>query len=472
MTLPASGPISFSDVNVELAYSATATISLNDTAVRTLFGVASGQISMSDGYGKSNNTYWILYRGIYNPTGNNYADPDSEYLVNPTTGNSYHFYKQLVSGSYRTAGWILNSDGTPATGAYYSSTHTTWGSSSSIAGVGSTNYHPTAIIGFTSIGTNATLFSGSAVSTLFNPVRINTGVQYYNTGCADSSGNSAFFGPSTDTKAGTYYVGATFVTSGGTVTNYYYNKPYVTSIEARTILCAMTTDGNNFYMAGGSANVIKIVKGAPATLASFSVGEPTINGLCADSSNNFYTLGYSSNTLRKYDSSFVNTLTKTISGNVSYLSGNSLSSYGNYVYAYGYSGATNTVTITAFATADLSVSWTQRIRISSSAGFYPRGSINAGAKGIYGSFTSSLNKINFDCYDFKFPLNGAVTNTCVSNGKTFTALSQTTTVSAGSTTANTTIKATTNMTSSAYTSTTFTPVSVTRPAAYVTSAWS
>ena len=52
MTLPASGPISMADVNTELQLSSTATISLNDTNVRTLFGVPSGAISMSDGYGK------------------------------------------------------------------------------------------------------------------------------------------------------------------------------------------------------------------------------------------------------------------------------------------------------------------------------------------------------------------------------------------------------------------------------------
>jgi len=54
MALPSSGPISFSDINVELGVSATATRSLNDATTRALFGVASGQISMSDGYGKSN----------------------------------------------------------------------------------------------------------------------------------------------------------------------------------------------------------------------------------------------------------------------------------------------------------------------------------------------------------------------------------------------------------------------------------
>lgn len=52
MTLPV-GTISLSQVNVELGLSSTALISMNDTAVRALAGVASGAVSMSDLQGKS-----------------------------------------------------------------------------------------------------------------------------------------------------------------------------------------------------------------------------------------------------------------------------------------------------------------------------------------------------------------------------------------------------------------------------------
>ena len=54
MTLPVSGAISLNQVNVELGLSGTTTISMNQASVRTLFGVPSGTISMSNGYGKAN----------------------------------------------------------------------------------------------------------------------------------------------------------------------------------------------------------------------------------------------------------------------------------------------------------------------------------------------------------------------------------------------------------------------------------
>ena len=54
MALPSTGPISFSDINVELAVSATTQRSMDDAAVRTLFGIPSGAIDMNTGHGKAN----------------------------------------------------------------------------------------------------------------------------------------------------------------------------------------------------------------------------------------------------------------------------------------------------------------------------------------------------------------------------------------------------------------------------------
>ena len=77
MALPASGSISMNQVNVELGAAGTTQRSLNDAAVRTLFGVPSGQISMSNGWGKSNfpgalGTYQASQGGYYTGTQSGY----------------------------------------------------------------------------------------------------------------------------------------------------------------------------------------------------------------------------------------------------------------------------------------------------------------------------------------------------------------------------------------------------------------
>ena len=54
MTLQSSGAISIANINTELGVASTTTRSLNDSAARTLAGVASGTIRMSNFYGKSN----------------------------------------------------------------------------------------------------------------------------------------------------------------------------------------------------------------------------------------------------------------------------------------------------------------------------------------------------------------------------------------------------------------------------------
>jgi outer membrane protein assembly factor BamB len=53
MTLPASGSISLSQVNTELSEISTTLISLGQANLRHLFGVYTGAISLSDGYGKA-----------------------------------------------------------------------------------------------------------------------------------------------------------------------------------------------------------------------------------------------------------------------------------------------------------------------------------------------------------------------------------------------------------------------------------
>ena len=107
MTLPSSGQISLNQVNTELGLTATAQITLNDSAVRTLFGKASGQISMSDGYGKANRVAVTinipnnsLNYNIWDNRGGGYSAGKSDITVN--IGSSY------VVGSSSTGTYSLS----------------------------------------------------------------------------------------------------------------------------------------------------------------------------------------------------------------------------------------------------------------------------------------------------------------------------------------------------------------------------
>ena len=90
MTLPVSGnSIKMSQVDTELNLSSTAQLNLGASSVRTLFGVASGQISLSNGYGKQNIPAVILsgwQYPVYSFNGTSYSSSNWPTGLGSTAG--------------------------------------------------------------------------------------------------------------------------------------------------------------------------------------------------------------------------------------------------------------------------------------------------------------------------------------------------------------------------------------------------
>jgi len=124
MTLP-TGQISLSQVNTELGLSATAQIDMNMTSLRTLFGVSSGQISMSNGQGKSavalpviTKQTTVTYSGGTSTTYPDtiswvYNDAPITLSVSATGGTLTYAWQSNSSNS--STGWVTSAYGTPWT---------------------------------------------------------------------------------------------------------------------------------------------------------------------------------------------------------------------------------------------------------------------------------------------------------------------------------------------------------------------
>jgi len=178
MTLPASGAITLRDVNVELGLPAGNAISLNDAAVRTLFGKASGAISLVDGYGKSSLVF--AFNNANNFSISNYGDGEYGYSYTHFASDGSIFYETYAAGA---TSWgasptsFLAPTGVGAAAGY------------SIQFVGTLAGAPNAVFG--------TVYSAGVVSTPWVPLTANASI---------TLGNDTYAAIGSTTLSGTIYI--------------------------------------------------------------------------------------------------------------------------------------------------------------------------------------------------------------------------------------------------------------------------
>jgi hypothetical protein len=149
MALQSSGAISFNNINVELGVAGTTSASLNQASYRTLAGVASGAISLSNFYGKSNapagTTYSFTYTYIY--------ESDRE------GGSETH----LLYNNYNSAeSRLVNGANILAVGQSFDNVRTEFGFTVILAG------HRASANFFTSVSGNGRTLTTSSVSSFYN----------------------------------------------------------------------------------------------------------------------------------------------------------------------------------------------------------------------------------------------------------------------------------------------------------------
>lgn len=296
MTLNASGPISLGgstvgqSVNLELGQAATATTSLNATNVRTLLQVPSGQISLSNAYGKSNATAFIVSLGLQNAGSTGVTTvPIRSYgwMASPSGVTAWKM------GGFTYAGF-MSADGTTFTSVNYD----TSGPRNSFFAPTQNKYTTASVFPLCS-SINNRFFLLSSTNSYNPPITTMLGTSEGGQGTPpfayslDSSGNISWMTNANESKYGYYFVIGKFTLSGTNVkilqlTNYQAGIPY----DAPKRLL-QRTDGTYLAIWGTTTTVYyRVINSAltsntSAQSISCSLGGVII-GMDLDSSNNLY----------------------------------------------------------------------------------------------------------------------------------------------------------------------------------------
>jgi hypothetical protein len=331
MALNSSGPISLGgatagqSINLELGQAATATASINAANFRALAAVPSGQISLSNFYGKSSNTYWVAKYGSIQ-AGQTMAGPSGSVYFLGRWASTNKLTWCAVNGDTTTA-YTRTTSGSggssiPPSAAFYSS------SADRLLSIGSEyNHRIVASTGTYSAGnTVGTYQQQNGYASGFGSNLYSAGILIYNTCYGSdeygyvfsfSSGGSVNWGRRASTSNSTYaravasdgsgnlYVAGVSLPSyrptvwkfNSSGTFQFSNTQALTTSGYGAFAIAVNSAGTTIYTLGrSSSNVGVLTKWNSTGVVQWSVSIGGSNGIflgsiCTDTSDNVYVLG-------------------------------------------------------------------------------------------------------------------------------------------------------------------------------------
>lgn len=449
MTLNASGPLSLGgsttgqSINLELGVSATALASIDSTSFRTLAGVASGQISISNFYGKSSSTAFILYLGtsgtaltkvsFYNGwrvnnlgiMAFNTGDSSRVQYIN-ATGTSLIASKDYANGNYSTK-------------IMYMGFQNKWPSS--------TDYFATSQQGYRGqIYSSSNGYSGSIILGSYS----GQNAYLINSATGNPDGTISFAGDNDQGKYGWKPVFWKVSPSGPTFLNGRRSNSNYRSAPDIFGKLLLKTDGTYFFVndTGGNCEIYNysstFVDLGGARNISLGLSN-NIGGAVLDTSNNLYIAMYDGSiykvtsslaAVNRYFYSTLNPTRPTFYPAMNW----GMDIYNDILYFAGSQGDSSSLTIVAITASTMAVLWTKRWTFQAPNNIllpltsYSYGvAIQARPTGVYVSFQAYTNFTSTGGYVYTMclPLDGNVANQTVTiNGTSqqLTITSPTTTV--------------------------------------------
>lgn len=302
MPLNNSGPLSFGgstvgqSINLELGLSATATASINSTAFRTLAGVPSGQISVSNFYGKSSERFYVSF--LFQD-GSNEVSEDFSITAAPN-GRAALYMRQTRSGT--NYGLTISLSDTPTISwQNWQSTPNANGTMQAVTADAAGNIYTTLTAFDSGLGTDRlgwiTRFNTSGTATYLTRLTSFVGVALI---YSPSNDRLIWFGSDGLNSCGI----AILNTSGGIISSFRYLDQNIAQIGRGA---AVDASGNIYFVGTRSSGKKRLVKLNSAGAAQFAIlGTSSTDFqdelLHADSSGNIYVAATAS-TLIKFNSS-------------------------------------------------------------------------------------------------------------------------------------------------------------------------